>query len=55
MVRPRRPAASAAADGELAVIGVLMDAGAENTALRELRNFMPRQAGPARVERPRHG
>ena len=34
------------ADGELAVVGVLMEAGADNLALREPWAIMPKRAGP---------
>ena len=40
------------ADGELAVVGVLMEAGADNLALREPWAIMPKRAGrPRRDER----
>lgn len=38
------------ASGELAVIGVLLEVGEENLALREFWGAMPSQAGPARAE-----
>ncbi|MCZ6495672.1 MAG: carbonic anhydrase family protein [Alphaproteobacteria bacterium] len=36
------------ADGQLAVVGALMQTGAENLALREMWSNMPMEAGPVR-------
>ncbi len=38
------------ADGELAVVGILMEAGEENMALRETWAMMPKKAGRPRLE-----
>ncbi len=38
-----------AADGQLAVVGIMMEGGSENLALREVWNDMPEAAGPVQV------